>query len=465
MAINFPSSPTLGQVYTYAGRSWEWNGQGWQAYPGPALVGPTGPTGSTGGSGPTGPTGAGGPTGPASGPTGPTGATGSASTVAGPTGPTGTTGATGPTGATGAGGPTGPASGPTGPTGDIGPTGPTGAASSVAGPTGPTGASGPTGAGGPTGPASGPTGPTGASGATGPTGSAGANGATGPTGFGPTGPTGSIGPAGATGPTGSSGLSDGNKGQITVSGGGSSWTINASSITGGQIANGAVGANQIAATSITGGLISLGAVTGGNIGTSSNGINGGTQIQVSTITQDRLSFSVPSLSSANSWTGLNDFTTGSGTVINYGFLGTIGFSSSRGTPPFSMYASGTSNVQILSGGGNYFAVYYTSGQGCFGSGPYTNASDETLKENIQPLTNSLSKVLSLNGVSFTWKSDDTHTPQIGLIAQQVEPVIPEVVATSSVDDKLGIAYSSLVPVLIEAIKELEDRVAALEAAK
>lgn len=53
MAINFPSSPTVGDIYTYASRSWQWNGQGWQAYPGPASVGPTGPTGPAGTAGST----------------------------------------------------------------------------------------------------------------------------------------------------------------------------------------------------------------------------------------------------------------------------------------------------------------------------------------------------------------------------------------------------------------------------
>lgn len=179
MPINFPSSPTVGDVYTFAGRSWEWNGQGWQAYPGPALVGPTGPTGATGNTGntgPTGPTGDIGPTGPASGPTGPTGA--------GPTGPTGPTGDTGPTGAS--------ITGPTGPTGDMGPTG---AAGGPTGPTGATGTAGTAGATGPTGPSGGPPGPTGPTGPLGPTGSAGSNGAAGPTG-----PTGWTGATGATGP-------------------------------------------------------------------------------------------------------------------------------------------------------------------------------------------------------------------------------------------------------------------------
>lgn len=156
MAINFPTGPTVGQIYTYGSRSWEWNGDAWQAAPGPYTVGPTGPTGSIGPTGPTGSTGASGPTG-STGATGPTGAQG----VAGPTGPTGSTGSTGPTGPTGSTGSTGP-TGPTGSTGSTGSTGPTG-------PTGTTGLTGPTG---PTG-STGSTGPTGPTGATGPTGSTG----------------------------------------------------------------------------------------------------------------------------------------------------------------------------------------------------------------------------------------------------------------------------------------------------
>ena len=66
MAISFPTSPYVGQVYTFGSRSWEWNGNGWEAVS--STFGPTGATGATG----------------------PTGATGS-------TGPTGSTGATGPT--------------------------------------------------------------------------------------------------------------------------------------------------------------------------------------------------------------------------------------------------------------------------------------------------------------------------------------------------------------------------------
>lgn len=81
MAIDFPNSPSLNQIYDYDGRSWQWNGVAWRAYS--ASFGPIGPTGATGA---------------ASTVTGPTGSEGAASTVTGPTGFTGSTGATGPGG-------------------------------------------------------------------------------------------------------------------------------------------------------------------------------------------------------------------------------------------------------------------------------------------------------------------------------------------------------------------------------
>lgn len=43
MAIDFPTSPTVGQIYTYGARSWQWTGSGWQAVS--AAYGPTGPSG------------------------------------------------------------------------------------------------------------------------------------------------------------------------------------------------------------------------------------------------------------------------------------------------------------------------------------------------------------------------------------------------------------------------------------
>ncbi len=82
---------------------------------------------------------------------------------------------------------------------------------------------------------------------------------------------------------------------------------------------------------------------------------------------------------------------------------------------------------------------------------HPSTSDQRLKQNIQPLASSLSKLAQLRGVSFNWK-DDQQDNQIGLVAQEVEKVLPEIVYTDSEGYK-SIAYGKLGAVLLEAIKE------------
>ena len=90
---------------------------------------------------------------------------------------------------------------------------------------------------------------------------------------------------------------------------------------------------------------------------------------------------------------------------------------------------------------------------------YNATSDGRLKENIKPIMNSLSKIVDLRGVNFTWIEDSSKNLQSGLIAQEVESVISEAVTTGSSKNKNGfnqksINYSAIVPYLIEAVKEL-----------
>ena len=89
------------------------------------------------------------------------------------------------------------------------------------------------------------------------------------------------------------------------------------------------------------------------------------------------------------------------------------------------------------------------------------SSDQTLKTNITPITDSLSKVLQLNGVEFDFISGVNcgylKKHQIGLIAQDVNKVIPEVVGKNN-DGTLGVSYQHLVAVLIEAIKEQQEQI-------
>ena len=101
-----------------------------------------------------------------------------------------------------------------------------------------------------------------------------------------------------------------------------------------------------------------------------------------------------------------------------------------------------------------------------GSRGQTSCSDLRLKKDIKPLKSALSTLGKLQGKSYRWK--DNNEPDIGLIAQELEKVIPELVKT---DDKgyKSIVYQKLTAVLIEAVKEqqqeinhLSDRIALLE---
>ena len=88
-------------------------------------------------------------------------------------------------------------------------------------------------------------------------------------------------------------------------------------------------------------------------------------------------------------------------------------------------------------------------------------SDKNLKTNIIPIENAIDKVLQLKGVEFDFiSSDDTGylgVHQIGLIAQDVSKVIPEVVSKNN-DGTLGLSYQHLVPLLIEAMKEQQEQI-------
>jgi len=85
-------------------------------------------------------------------------------------------------------------------------------------------------------------------------------------------------------------------------------------------------------------------------------------------------------------------------------------------------------------------------------------SDSRLKSDVTPLKDSLAKINQMQGVSYTF--DPSGKKQIGLIAQDVEKIIPEVVSIQN--DYYTMSYPNLVAVLIEAVKELSSKVEDLE---
>ena len=87
------------------------------------------------------------------------------------------------------------------------------------------------------------------------------------------------------------------------------------------------------------------------------------------------------------------------------------------------------------------------------------SSDERLKDNIQPITEPLWKVSQIGGYTFDWndKQDTYEGHDVGVVAQEIHKVLPEVVAERS-NGYLGVKYEKIVPLLIESIKELKKEV-------
>lgn len=87
-----------------------------------------------------------------------------------------------------------------------------------------------------------------------------------------------------------------------------------------------------------------------------------------------------------------------------------------------------------------------------------STSDVKLKENIHSIKDPLDKIMKINGVGFRWK--DNKDEAIGVIAQDIEEVIPEVVKNSG--DVKTVNYNGLIGVLIEAVKEQQRQIEELK---
>jgi len=133
-------------------------------------------------------------------------------------------------------------------------------------------------------------------------------------------------------------------------------------------------------------------------------------------------------------------------------------SGGTGAERMKVLNSGAVGITQLAGTGNR-AVYSDA------SGYLTNtSSDGTLKTNVVTVTDGASIVAALRPVRFDWIDQQTRGAQreVGLIAQEVQTVLPEVVGINN-DGTLTVDYSHVVSVLIGAVQTLQAKVAALEA--
>ena len=106
-----------------------------------------------------------------------------------------------------------------------------------------------------------------------------------------------------------------------------------------------------------------------------------------------------------------------------------------------------------------FASSLSVGKAIYAAEDITSASDRTFKINIQTLKHSLDRVKRLRGVTFEWDRKNfpkfSSGTQLGLIAQEVKEVLPEVVHGGENGNTLSLAYDKIVAILIESIKELD----------
>lgn len=184
--------------------------------------------------------------------------------------------------------------------------------------------------------------------------------------------------------------------------------------------------------------------TGRVVVANGDGILGNPTIDVST--------DVALLSATQTFAGVVTF---SNTVNHTGATTHSGTNSFTGA--ISSSASNTwSGVQTFSAN-NSFTGTSNSFSGTIYAAAFQQSSDERLKENIVTLSNAVDAVNALRGVAYTRNGK----AEIGLIAQEVERVLPQVVSINE-DGYLTVAYSNMVGLLVEAIKELNIRLEKLE---
>jgi len=181
--------------------------------------------------------------------------------------------------------------------------------------------------------------------------------------------------------------------------------------------------------------------------------------------------------SNDSWNFGIATTTNSGVINLYGQAvsggGPIlqGFTGAYGSSTAQWYIGSNSGIK---GGTTYSTLTATAGGTSggvnltSGATSWTSASDARLKNVTGTYTNALSDIAQLQPVKFTWKSDTENKPQVGVLAQSVQSVVPEAIDHIRVDkedetDYLGVRYTELIPLLIASIQELNAKVTALEA--
>ena len=153
--------------------------------------------------------------------------------------------------------------------------------------------------------------------------------------------------------------------------------------------------------------------------------------------------------------------------------GCIAFGDSAATNAGEIYYDHVNNAMYIKTSQSERFSLDSSGNAVFTGNvtAYGSISDERLKENIEVIENPIEKIKDLKGVTFNYKKDGSKST--GLIAQDLEKVLPEAVYTSKTlvdikegekpEEHLAIHYGNTVGLLVEAIKEQQEQIEALTA--
>lgn len=246
-----------------------------------------------------------------------------------------------------------------------------------------------------------------------------------------------------------------------------------------------IGNSYISTAAPSNGLIVQGAVGIGtsspdsklHINTSGNGSTFviGTDVTIEAINTNISGFGASSGLNFIATHGLNSYAWGISTYAGSSGSDALRISGPNGTGGFIMYINsasvrpaGNNTTSLGTSSNRWTAVHATNGT--------IQTSDLRLKENIVDLNYGITELLKFRPVSYSWRGEDNR--KLGLIAQEILLVTPEVVSTPEKDaDYYGVNYSEIVPILIKSIQEqqaqieklksinstLEKRVASLEA--
>lgn len=210
-----------------------------------------------------------------------------------------------------------------------------------------------------------------------------------------------------------------------------------------------------------------------NVVTSSSGLNPTTYLsnqliniqQMVNFDQKRLNVNVISnfnttpiqvvspINFSNTVTFTTDTATSTNTVTSTIGTGNLGLLTIGGSNSLELNQNGTNSLYINNGNATF--------SGTVSAESFITLSDGSKKHGISPITNYMTILSTIQGVKFKW--NDTKREDVGLIAQDLQEVLPEAVYETPYG--LQVAYMKIIPVLVEAVKNLQERVKVLEAGK